>query len=70
LRRLVAGAIGAVARGEKLQQRVRLIESDQLGLTRGANQLLPAERGIADQRLKCGLGAYPEIDDVGGKIFC
>ena len=44
LRRFIAGAVGAVARGEKLQQRMRLIERDQLRLTRCANELLSGER--------------------------
>jgi len=44
LRRLVAGAIGPVARGEKLEQGMRLLERDQLGLSRCTNELLTGER--------------------------
>jgi hypothetical protein len=48
---------------------VRLVERDYLGLSCGANQLLPRERRIADQRLQRCLGACPEIDDVRSEIF-
>jgi hypothetical protein len=48
---------------------VRLIERDHFGLTCSANQLLPAERGIANQILESAFDAAPEIDDVGGEIF-
>jgi len=46
-----------------------LVERDQLGLPRGADQLLTAERRVADQRLQCCFAAGPEIDDVRREIF-
>jgi hypothetical protein len=52
LRRLVAGAISAVTGGEELEERMRLVERDQLGLPRGANQLLARERRVANERLQ------------------
>ena len=69
LGRLVAGAVCPVASGEELEQRMGLIERDELGLARRANQLLAGERSVADECLERRLGARPEIDDVGGEIF-
>jgi hypothetical protein len=40
LRGLIAGAIRAVACREKFEEQMRLIEREQLGLPRGADQLL------------------------------
>jgi hypothetical protein len=48
---------------------VRLLEGDQLRLTRSTNELLSGERGIADERLKRALNPRPQIYDVGGEIF-
>jgi hypothetical protein len=52
LRWFVAGAIRTVARGEKFEEYVRLLQRDQLGLARGTDQLLARDRRIADQCLQ------------------
>jgi hypothetical protein len=70
LGRFVTGSIGSISRGKKLEKCVRVIEADDFCLARGANELLPGERGIADQRLQRCFSASPEVDDVGGEIFC
>jgi len=36
-------AVGSIAGGEELEQRVRLVESDHFGLTCRANELLSGE---------------------------
>jgi hypothetical protein len=51
LRRFVAGAIGTVSRGKKLQQGMRLLERYELRLAGGANQLLASERRVAYEHL-------------------
>jgi hypothetical protein len=48
---------------------MRLIERNQLGLTRGTNQLLASERGIADEGLESRFDPGPEIDDICGEIL-
>jgi len=65
----IAGAIRAIARGEKLEERVRRLEGDQLRLAGSADQLLAGERRVADQGLERRLGAGSQIDDVGSEIF-
>jgi hypothetical protein len=49
---------------------MRLIEGNQLGLAGSTNQLLASERRIANEGLKGGFDAAPEIDDVSSEIFC
>jgi hypothetical protein len=48
---------------------MRLVERDQLGLPRGADQLLATERRVADEGLQRCFDAGPEIDYVRGEIF-
>jgi hypothetical protein len=60
---------GALARGEKLHQRMRLAQREHLALAELANQGLSRERRAAQQGAKGDLGAVPALNDVGGDVF-
>ena len=59
----------AIVRGAELNERVRLIERQQLALPHFPNERLARQRCRADERSERGLCRLPPLDDVGGEIF-
>ena len=65
----IVRALRTLVRRTEFDERVRLIEREELALANFAYERLPGQRRRTNERPERRLGRLPAFDDVGGEIF-